>query len=187
MSASPRQREFINKLLEERVVPEGVADEIRVLMDKPDAEPRLHISVVIDQLLEMPKKGAGAGSAGGSAAGGYWAGIEKAKYAIPRSDLPIAVHALMGGNDHLFVEVREYMERVYIRQLHGAPGSFSRSKINDRALVNEIVRVLRGSCLEYTQLFGDLYSCCGVCGAELTDETSRRLKLGPTCRGRFGL
>jgi exosome complex RNA-binding protein Csl4 len=37
-----------------------------------------------------------------------------------------------------------------------------------------------------TQRYGALYSVCSVCGAELTDDRSVELKLGPVCRGRFG-
>lgn len=192
MSATPRQRDFVDTLLRERVVPDAVSAMVQEVMSRADASPAMGgpISQIIDQLKKLPRKGdavaapaAGAPVGGG---GGFWSGIEKAKYAIPREDLPLGDAALAcGGNDHLFVEVREYKGHTYMRQLHGSPGSFVRSRLTSRA-VADAAAVLRGNCLTYTQIFGELYACCGVCGAELTDPVSRDLKLGPECRKRFG-
>jgi hypothetical protein len=39
---------------------------------------------------------------------------------------------------------------------------------------------------KYAKIFGQHYSCCGSCGAELTDPVSRELQLGPECRKKFG-
>lgn len=185
MSASPRQRDFINTLLRERVVPEAVQAQIQALLMNPDASPREHISPIIDQLMRMPKKTEARATV---ARPNRWDGIEKSKYAVPATDIPLGspLRDALGGNDHLFFEVREYMERMYMRQLHGAPGSFSRTKFTWQQ-VDEALNLIRGNCLEYSQLFGSIYTCCGVCGAELTDRESRRLKLGPECRKRFGL
>jgi hypothetical protein len=200
MSVSPRQRDLIDQLLRERAIPQVVQDQLKELMGRADLAP-MGYRPIIDQMMRMPRKGRvavvqlpGDGLADHGRAHvvapervGFWDGIEKAKYAIPSGALRADAQAACGDNDHLFVEVKEGREgRLYLRQLHGAPGSFSRTRM-ERDAGAEVVAALRGNCLEYTQLFGTLYTCCGVCGAELTDVTSRRLKLGPECRKRFGL
>lgn len=191
MTATPAQRNFADTLIRERDVPAETVEMINRLFADPDASPRRGgpISEVIDGLLRRPRRAARAAAAAPAAHGAVFAAIdalEVSKYAIPAVDLPAALMPVVAGNDHLFVEVREYRGRKYLRRLHGAPGSFSRSKL-PLAVTGDIAAVLTGHTLRYSQKFGELYTCCGVCGAELTDETSRALKLGPVCRQRWGL
>ena len=180
MAATVKQLNFINQLVSEREVGEVEAAKIFEICAMPEAEPRTDISKLIDGLMKLPKKGNLRVNVL------VELGLEKSMYAIPRDEVPVDLHGLMGGNDHLFVVIAEYRGTVYMRQLHGAPGSFSRSKI-PAAQVKQIAHLLDGNTQRYTQLFGTLYSCCGSCGAELTDVTSRALKLGPDCRKKFGL
>jgi hypothetical protein len=112
--------------------------------------------------------------------------LPKSKYAIPTNQI---VSDLMGENfngDLAFFEVREYKKTPYIRRLVGAPSYFTRYKMS-KADSLAFVRILSQDPLGYAQLFGMHYRCCGKCGAELTDERSRELSLGPECRKTFGL
>jgi hypothetical protein len=88
------------------------------------------------------------------------------------------------SGDLAFFEVREYMSTLYMRQLHGAPGRFNRSKLS-AASVKAIIGIIAADPYRYTRMFGEHYACCGSCGAELTDQRSRELQLGPECRKKF--
>jgi hypothetical protein len=75
---------------------------------------------------------------------------------------------------------------VYMRRLIGAPGDFLRIKLKPTT-VDTLAELLADDSLRYAQTFGRVYTCCGKCGAPLTDDESRRLAIGPKCRGAWGL
>ena len=112
--------------------------------------------------------------------------VPKSRYAVSTDSIDLGLVDENVNGDYIFVEVREYMDSLYIRRLHGAPGGFNRTKLSF-ADTKVIVDVIAKNPLEHTQKFGELYACCGKCGADLTDQTSRELKLGPTCRKEFGV
>lgn len=112
--------------------------------------------------------------------------IPKSKYAIPVSELfPETLKMRLTG-DLLFVELGEFRGRKTFRRLFGAPGSFSRGYM-PREDALQLIRHIARDPYHYTRLFGQHYTCCGRCGAELTDEHSRDMLLGPDCRKYFGL
>jgi hypothetical protein len=77
------------------------------------------------------------------------------------------------------------MNNLYMRRLTGSVGGFTRWKVaNDDAVT--LVNIIAQDPYKYTKIFGQHYSCCGSCGAELTDPISRELQLGPECRKKFG-
>jgi hypothetical protein len=87
--------------------------------------------------------------------------------------------------DLVFLEVKEYMKRLHIKQLFGSVGAFTRVRTDvEDALA--FVRIIQSDPYKYARLFGEHYKCCGKCGAELTDPISRELMLGPWCRKAFG-
>lgn len=102
------------------------------------------------------------------------------------SDIPNSKYSVLEGGTRTFWEVKEFKGTRYIRLLVGAPGAFQRVRVGfDRArFVADLIRV---DALAAAQAFAAHYTCCAVCGAELSDETSVALGLGPVCRGRFGL
>jgi hypothetical protein len=85
----------------------------------------------------------------------------------------------------LFLEIREYMGNLYMRRLTGAVGGFTRHKVPSKDSV-AIMNIIAQDPYKYAKIFGQHYSCCGSCGAELTDPVSRDLQLGPECRKKFG-
>lgn len=183
--ASDKQITFINELLDSRAIPPMdpilrgfTADRFGMLstIDKRTA------SAVISALLGLPKLTTPAESS----LQHILASIPKSKYAIPVDELDIA--PLTGTpltGDLLFIEVREYHDVLYMRRLTGAPGAFNRDKM-PAGDVKIIVDLIATHPYKYTRLFGENYSCCGKCGAELTDPQSRAFFLGPECRKAFG-
>jgi hypothetical protein len=113
-------------------------------------------------------------------------GVPKSKYAIPVSELMTDLLKDAVHGDLVFLEVREYMNKTYMKKLYGSVGAFTRVRpaIED-ALV--FVKIIKADPYKYTKLFAEHYQCCGKCGAELTDPKSRALMLGPECRKAFSL
>jgi hypothetical protein len=183
--ASDKQITFINELLDSRQLPAGdpiiqqfIDDRFTML----STITKRSASAVISMLLGMPKVVTPTEASLQS----LLSRVPKAKYAISVDELDIA--PLTGTpltGDLLFVEVREYEGHLYMRRLTGAPGSFNRDKM-PAGDVKIITDVIESDPYKYTRLFGEHYACCGKCGAELTDPTSRSLFLGPECRKAFG-
>jgi hypothetical protein len=181
--ASEKQVNFLKDLLATRVVDEdmknALIEQIEFdLLGKRDA------SSAIDTLMSAPRIPKAKTSAP-SPAQELLRSIPKSRYAIPTEELELtdAVEDFKG--DLVFVELKEYLQTLYMRQLHGAPGGFSRSKLA-AVSVKAIVEVIATDPYKYARIFGEHYTCCGSCGAELTDTKSRELMLGPECRKKFG-
>ena len=182
--ATGAQVSYIRNLLELRVVDELAASIIRdsiPLMSKADA------SRTIDHLKTLPIAPKYTPASAPSPAQSALAGIPKSKYAIPVEELEfleLDASASIHG-DLLFIEVREYMRTLYMRRLTGSVGSFTRHKLTHKDTLT-LVELIERDPYRYAKLFGLHYSCCGKCGAELTDPVSRKLQLGPECRKAFG-
>jgi hypothetical protein len=177
--ASERQMAFVSDLLRTReydandpFIAYAVEEHAANALSKSDA------SSLIDMLIKAPKR-----KGGRTAIQEILATVPKSKYAIPAELLAGTDFSIT--NDLLFVEVKEYMNNLYARQLHGAPGRFNRSRI-DNAALKVIIGIIATDPYKFAKLFGDHYACCGSCGAELTDQRSRELMLGPECRKKFG-
>jgi len=183
--ASDKQITFINELLDSRELPAGdpiiqqfIDDRFTTL----STITKRSASAVISMLLGMPKLV----SPTEASLQAVLARVPKSKYAIPVDELDIA--PLTGTpltGDLLFVEIRMYEGHLYMRRLSGSVGGFNRDKMpaGDVKIVSDIIET---HPYKYTRLFGEHYSCCGKCGAELTDPTSRAFFLGPDCRKAFG-
>lgn len=110
--------------------------------------------------------------------------LPKSKYAIPVSELMKDFMVQPVDNDLVFVEVREFKKTPYLRRLLGSYGGFSRIKPAPEDTLM-FVRILIADPYKYAKLFASHYSVCAKCSAELTDEVSRELGLGPVCRKAF--
>lgn len=184
--ATPAQVSFIKDLIELKNVGETGRAKITLAKIAAGKLDKAEASRVIDELKSMPNVDKTLLHAmGKSPIQELLREVPKAKYAVPMDEVDLALEEKVNG-DIIFVEIREYMNNVYIRRLHGAPGHFNRSRLSAKD-THVIVNLIKKNPLEYTQKFGELYSCCGKCGAELTDQVSRDLKLGPTCRKEFGM
>ncbi|NDI00172.1 MAG: hypothetical protein EBY78_07665 [Actinobacteria bacterium] len=176
---SEKQVDFILTLLKEREIEAGEADELRENL--PHLNKR-EASDLIARLLKLPKLPKAPRV---NPTQVPLTTIQKSKYALPVADLS---HLDLGFEIHgdlLFLEVREFMGTLYMRRLTGSLGGFTRHKLSVQDVI-DLVGVIRSNQYGYAKLFGIHYSCCGSCGAELTDPTSRSLQLGPECRKKFG-
>lgn len=189
VAPSPAQISFIEDLLNDRAVTEEQAATCRARIAEGSLS-RKAASATIDKLLAMPKR-VKVEAAAEPATGAYGKLVDIlktipcAKYAIPVSELDTLIENTTAHGDLLFVEVKEYKNRLYIRKLTGSVGGFSRWKMDlDDSIA--IAQWIQKDPYRFTKIFGEHYSCCGKCGAELTDPVSRELFLGPTCRKSFG-
>jgi len=176
---SEKQVDFILGLLKEREIEAGEADELREklpMLNKREA------SDLIEKLLKLPKLPK---TVRVNPTQIHLAVLQKSKYAVPVSDLEHLDLDFEINGDLLFVEVREFMGTLYMRRLTRSLGGFTRHKLSVQDVI-DLVGVIRSNQYGYAKLFGQHYSCCGSCGAELTDPTSRSLQLGPECRKKFG-
>ncbi len=175
--ATPKQISFVRDLLATREVDADIAAHIEDTISAGYYS-KWHASEDINAFLALPKR---AKATGGMQA--LLSSVPKSKYAIPAAELELS--SVQIANDLFFVEIKEYMNTLYIRSLHGAPGAFNRAKLTAEQ-TKDVIAILATDPYKYTQLFGKHHSCCGSCGAELTDARSRELQLGPECRKKFG-
>lgn len=113
-------------------------------------------------------------------------------YAVESSALAVA--GITGvdprGNDILFFRVKtaKTSGKRYMQRLTGAPGSFATEYMaGSNPTTVAVAELLATDPAGYMQAFGEHYSVCGKCGAELTDDASRRRKLGPDCAKQLGV
>ena len=181
-AASEKQVAFINTLLDERDLDSIQVSSFRSMlltMTKKQA------SATIDLLLRTPKRVEKVPGAGKSALQEALSKAPKSKYAVPADELDIALTDTPLTGDLLFLEIKEYMGNLYMRRLTGSVGGFTRHKVVNADAVT-LVNIISQDPYKYAKIFGQHYSCCGSCGAELTDPVSRELQLGPECRKKFG-
>lgn len=184
--ATEKQVEYLRSLIaNKQVTEEERADWFdrlnRGYFDKTGA------SNLIDELLKRPYvlKTSSSKPKANPAQQALLASVPKSKYALNVSDFTVAGvdHTFTG--DLVFVEIKEYMGTLYMRQLLGSYGGFTRKRMTSDQ-VKLAVGLIAADPYAATKRFGTHYSCCGSCGAELTDERSRELQLGPECRKKFG-
>lgn len=184
--ASPKQIQFITDLIEKKNLGETERAKAALIQIADKTLDKKEASKFIDEFI-VAKPIASTSTAVPSATSKIQtllAEVPKAKYAVPMDEIDLGIDETVNG-DILFIEVREYMNVLYMRRLHGAPGNFNRSKLSFKD-TELLINLVKKNPLKYTQLFGEVHKCCGKCGADLTDQLSRELKLGPRCRKEFG-
>ena len=178
IAPSEKQVAFINTLLAERELDPAAAEGFKTALTSMD---KRAASKLIDMLLALPK-------AETKVLGSIQEALLKApksKYAVPVDEIDIALTDTQLTGDLLFLEIREYKGSLFMRRLTGSVGGFTRWRVSNTDAVT-LVNLIAKDPYKYTKLFGEHYSCCGSCGAELTDPESRKLQLGPECRKKFG-
>jgi len=177
-NATSPQKDFILSLLKSR----RVSTEVESLIDsKWGTLTKQEASLVIDSLKSSPFK-------------------VEFKEVSPIHGLPLSKYAIpahyaegilqddhLGGADYLFIEIAKFKDTVYMRRLYGSLGNFRREKLSlrDRNAVVEFLT--EGDPKPYITKFGEIYTCCGKCGAPLTDAKSMAMFLGPECRKSLGV
>jgi hypothetical protein len=186
--ASVAQVSYIKNLLEKRLVPSGLVQAVEADIAEGKLTSR-SASAYIDTLKNLAWKPKAAVAFAGNPEldelNRLLAAVPKAGYAFTRETLArVTTSDFAGKNDLGFFETREYNNRRYFRRLTGAPGGFMRHRVSTAETI-AILSLVEANPLEATQRFAAHYSVCGKCYAELTDEESRRLGLGPVCRKAF--
>jgi hypothetical protein len=181
-AASEKQVAFIDSLLNERELDAIQVTSFRSMLPTMTKK---QASGMIDILLRQPKRAEKVPGASKSVLQEALSKAPKSKYAVPADELDISLEDTPLTGDLLFIEVKEYMGNLYMRRLTGSVGGFTRHRVPSNDSVT-IMNVISQDPYKYAKLFGQHYSCCGSCGAELTDPVSRDLQLGPECRKKFG-
>jgi hypothetical protein len=181
-AASEKQVAFIDSLLTERELDSIQISSFRSMLPTLTKK---QASSTIDLLLRLPQKATKVPGADKSLLQEALLKAPKSKYAIPASELDISLEGTPLTGDLLFIEVKEYMGNLYMRRLTGSVGGFTRHRVPANDSIT-IMNIISQDPYKYAKLFGQHYSCCGSCGAELTDPMSRELQLGPECRKKFG-
>lgn len=163
---SERQWQFIQKLLNERQVPEEVTAS---LQDKLDGGRWWagEASKVLDRLLKSPYK-SGAASV---PQGDYWPTVHEGRYAMLDEGV-LKFYKVDRPNEgrwsgYIFLSVYASDERYPIKAFE------TKKRVMDNIAVNP---------KEAAQRYGQEIGKCGLCGRTLTDETSRAFGIGPICR-----
>jgi len=176
--ATTPQKDFILNLLADREVPE----DLRATLDAEWATlTKVGASVAINTLKGLPYSRKNVKFVDSTLAE-----LPHSFYAIPSFQAESAVTDLNVKGDLMFVEVAQYMGTVYMRALYGAPTRFNRERMSRRD-VTAIANLLKRDPMKYIRLFGQHFTVCGKCGAELTDQKSRESGFGPQCRKQLGL
>lgn len=179
--ASEKQISFLSDLLATRECDAAKYDELVTAIHEETLGKR-EASAAIDSLINAPRKPKATGAR--SPFQELLSTIPKSKYAVPTDELLASDFEDMFKGDLVFLELKEFNGTLYMRSLHGAPGRFHRARIDVEA-TKYFVKLIATNPYKYVKIFGEHYACCGSCGAELTDERSRELLLGPECRKKF--
>lgn len=180
------QLQLINSLLVSRAVS---AEVIEAVNEKKARLSKDAASKLISVLMAGPRRSrADAPQAAG--VGELRKALEElptGKYALPRFLVEAALRDMkMPNGDLIFVEIRKFRNTLQMVRLVGAPGSFSRYRIPTIDALT-LAGGIAQNPYKYTKLFADHYKVCGRCAAELTDQTSRELGLGPVCVKYFNI
>jgi len=178
--ASTAQVNFITDLLATRQVEPAHEAELRELLDA-NRLTKQNASATIESLLKAPKASKTTGTDEKSKMQMALASVPKSFYAVPTEEIELGIKDANTSQGLFFIEVKEYMGTLYMRRLHGAPGGFSRSKLTTRDQF-VLLDTIKHDPTHYARLFGEHHGVCGKCGADLTDDESRRVQFGPVCR-----
>jgi hypothetical protein len=181
-AASEKQVAFIDSLINERELDAIQVSSFRSMLPTLTKK---QASSTIELLLRLPQRSTKVPGATKSLLQEALSKAPKSKYAVPVDELDISLEDTPLTGDLLFLEIREYMGNLYMRRLTGSVGGFTRHKVPSQDSI-VIMDIIAKDPYKYAKIFGQHYSCCGSCGAELTDPVSRDLQLGPECRKKFG-
>lgn len=168
--ASPGQIEYITDLLPKV----DISDEQRA-----EAERQLAAGLTfakasqwLDSLVELPRRGVAA------------------EYPELTSDVPAgryAIDSVDGDNAVSFYRVERpdrgrYAGRIFVT-LHTGGGDQSLNAGHAQSVLD---RIAEAGPAEASRRYGIELGHCGVCGRELTNDTSRERGIGPKCAARLG-
>lgn len=163
--ATPKQLTFVKQLMEDR-------DLTGVTVPDVDGLTKTEASQFIDAALRAPFKA----KAKVKTTGGY-PDVPEGHYAVPSAT---------GNNDLDFYRVDRPTEgrwagRTFVKVVIGGHPDYAVKGVHAVAVLNRILDFgVEPAAIQYGQQIGRCYRC----NRHLTDETSRRLGIGPDCRSK---
>jgi len=139
----------------------------------PSELPKLRMSTVIEQLIELP-----------------WIPKNRSE----KSDLPDGRYGVKNVPGHKnkvsFFQLRtpkegDWAGYQFIDQIVGHGKRYGVKEADTRKKIRDLIK--KQGINECLQLFGQEFGHCGRCGRELTDDTSRAWGIGPDCRKILGM
>jgi hypothetical protein len=171
--ATPKQREFINKLLAERLVDGDTAAYAYEAMEKGTSRTA---SQIIDLLLQLPPK-VHASSTDAFNKVAAWPAIPDGRH----------YYAVVIPDDQdqalRFFRVTKPTEGKYVGRIFvdsQASGDFWKV---DGLRKEKVLATISENPQQAMATYGIELGHCGACGKTLTDQLSRELGIGPKCRG----
>lgn len=174
-----KQLGYLNKLLDERP---AFRDVENLWPENLEKLTKREASKLIERVLASPKESAKSG--GNSSLNDLLANVP---------DCYVAMPSRTGNNDLDFFRVGTNQGQMdaskkgwrRVQRIVGGQAPIS-MRIGEMTPVAKIIAGWSEEELKAAQvLFGREIGRCGVCGKTLTDETSRRLGIGPVCRDGF--
>lgn len=164
--ASDKQLVFIGKLVDERLAGDE-RDEAMAKIDRREFTGGREgtASAFIDQLMAMPKLAKGARSAN-------LPEVPKGRYAIENADGVLTFYHVGVRQGEVVIDVKAGPNT------HEIP-------FTEKGYTTILQAILDAGVKAATVRYGHELGCCGVCGRDLTDETSRAAGIGPVCAQRF--
>lgn len=176
--ASEKQINFILSLEQERSHDKVQGDTIETIMNalQGNTVTSSEASAAIGDLLAQPKviKGEAAASVKPAADRNLLGPIPISKYAVE-----------IAGEGLVFLEVKEYKDTRYLRQLIGAPGDWKKIKPVGARRVQLASAIMEMTPAVAAHRYSVEFTCCAACGSPLSDELSRARGIGPVCWQRF--
>lgn len=175
--ATPAQVRYIKSLADQREIAGLDPATIETMMDADDDKPISFREArhALDALEKAPAK-AGAKAAGATGPGGYPV-FEDGYYALRDEEGTVHFYSLVHEDES---RGSKYAGWPVLR----AQASDELHLIRKRETKFEVINAINEDPKAARLLYADELGNCYVCGRTLTDETSRRLGIGPVCRGK---
>lgn len=164
--ASDKQLVFIAKLVDEKLLGDE-RDEVLAKIDRREYTGGREgtASALIDRLMAMPKLAKGSRSA-------RLPEVPKGRYAIDSADGVLTFYHVGERQGELVIDVK-------------AGPATHEIPFTEAGYTTILQAILDAGLKAATIRYGLELGCCGVCGRDLTDETSRAQGIGPVCSQRF--
>jgi hypothetical protein len=172
-----RQRNFISRLVGEKVLPTDGPDAARTayvtrFVAGAAAEPNVQqASRMIEWLLALPTR------EGAATAGGNDVQVEAGRYALVDTDGVVKFYVVDRPTDG------KWAGYTFL----SAQASDEKHPIRNRETKQRILAEIAADPMGALTRYGIELGRCGVCGRTLTDEMSRATGIGPDCAARLGV
>lgn len=174
--ATPKQVHWVQKCMEERVVPDDLAKRANALL--ADAE-HTACGDLLTLLFACKRKDAGKPKPWVILASDYPA-IKPGRYATHRKDGNGLDFFLVRTGEE--VDAAKYAGQLFVKRIKGGRSPFRIEHTEARALLDAVTDVAKDQ-----KRFGLKLKRCPGCGHDLTEEVSQEVGWGPDCAAERGI